>query len=157
MKSMLIVLFLTVAQLGMAQNEIPLIERKGNLVQNKYYILGKVVSERQVVKLMKPYKFSHKRMNSSRRWAFTSSVIAGVGLGFFIPTIFDPSPEVTVPLLITGVSLIAIAVPLKKLANRKANEAIDLYNSRELMGKKGLEPKLNLAVTAVGIGLKLTF
>jgi FAD synthase len=43
MKSMLIVLFLTVAQLGMAQNEIPLIERKGNLVQNKYYILGKVV------------------------------------------------------------------------------------------------------------------
>jgi hypothetical protein len=156
MKNLLLILFLTISQLGFSQNEVPLIERKGNLVQNRYYILGREVSERQVLKKMKPYDVSHKTMKSSRRWAFTSSIIAGFGAGAFMPTFFDPSPEITLPLLITGVSLIAIAVPLKKLANRKADEAIELYNSRKLLGKKKYKPEFNLTLAPTGIGLKLT-
>jgi hypothetical protein len=157
MKNLLLILFLTISQLGISQNDMPLIERKGNLVQNRYYILGEEVSERQVLKKMKPFEASHKIMKSSRRWAFTSSVIAGFGAGAFMPTFFDPSPEITVPLLITGVSLIAIAVPLKQIANRKADEAIDLYNSRKLIGKNNIKPELNLTFTARGLGLILTF
>ncbi|WKV12056.1 hypothetical protein [Marivirga harenae] len=157
MKNILIIIFLTISQLAYSQFDAPLIERKGNLVQNRYYILGKEVSERQVLKKMRPYQVSHKMMKSSRRLAFTSSLIAGFGAGTFIPTFFDPSPQVTLPLLITGVSLIAIAVPIKQKANRKADEAIDLYNSRELMGEKGTKAEFNLTLSSTGIGLMMTF
>jgi hypothetical protein len=106
---------------------------------------------------MKPFEAAKKMMKSSRRWAFTSSVIAGFGAGAFMPTFFDPSPEITVPLLITGVSLIAIAVPLKSLANRKADEAIELYNSRELMGERKYKKEFNLTFAPTGIGLEMKF
>lgn len=157
MKKILVLCFFLISQIGFSQNDAPLIERKGNLVQNRYFILGQEVSERQVLKKMKPFEASHKMMKSSRRWAFTSSIIAGFGAGAFMPTFFDPSPEITVPLLITGVSLIAIAVPLKQLANRKADEAIELYNSRELMGNRQYKAEFNLTFTPTGIGLMMTF
>ncbi|MGM0579086.1 MAG: hypothetical protein ACQETL_00295 [Bacteroidota bacterium] len=149
--------FVLFSQMVYSQNDTSLIERKGNLVQNRYFILGQEVSERQILKKMKPYEPAHKRMKSSRRWAFTSSVIAGFGLGAFMPTFFDPSPKITVPLLITGVSLIAIAVPIKTKANRKADEAIELYNSRKLMGYRKPKPSLNLTFNQLGVGLNLKF
>ncbi|WMN11535.1 hypothetical protein QYS49_38750 [Marivirga salinae] len=145
------------AQTGFSQIDEPLIERKGNLVQNRYFILGEEVSERQVLKKMLPFEAAHKRMKSSRRWAFTSAIIAGFGVGTFLPTFFDPSPEITVPLLITGISLIAIALPLKSLANRKADEAIDLYNSRKIMGYKKSHSHINFTFNQYGIGLNLKF
>lgn len=157
MKKVFFIFFLFLTQLAYSQNDAPLIERKGNLVQNRYFILGQEVSERQVIKKMKPYEVSHKAMKSSRRWAFTSSIIAGFGAGAFMPTFFDTSPEITVPLLITGISLIAIAVPLKQLANRKADEAIDMYNSRKLMGKTKIQQELNVTFTSQGIGLQFIF
>jgi hypothetical protein len=157
MKGLLLILFLIISQLGICQNDTPLIERKGNLVQNRYYILGKEVSERRAWKQMKPYEVSHKMMKSSRRWALTSSIIAAFGIGAFMPTFFDPSPEITVPLLITGVGLIAIAVPLKTKANRKADKAIELYNSRQLMGKNRFNPEFHLNLTATGVGLEMKF
>ncbi|SMG39494.1 hypothetical protein SAMN05661096_02637 [Marivirga sericea] len=157
MKNLLLILFLAISQVGICQNDVPLIEREGNLVSNRYFILGQEVSERQVLRMMKPFEVSHKRMKSSRRWAFTSSIVAGFGVGAFMPTFFDPTPEVTLPLLITGVSLIAIAVPLKKLANRKADEAIELYNSRKLLGEKRYKPEFNLTFAPSGIGLNMIF
>lgn len=157
MKRLLIVCLFLFAQLGFSQNDSPLIERKGNLVQNRYFILGQEVTERQIVKKMKPYEPAQKLMKSSRRWAFTSSIIAGLGVGTFMPTFFDPSPEITVPLLITGVSLIAIAVPIKTKANRKADEAIELYNSRQLMGNLKPKPTLNLTFNQLGLGITLKF
>jgi len=157
MKNLILILFLSVSQLGFSQSDVPLIERKGNLVRNQYFILGREVSERQVLKKMKPFEAAKKMMKSSRRWSFTSSVIAGFGAGAFMPTFFDPSPEITVPLLITGVSLIAIAVPLKSLANRKADEAIERYNSRELMGERKYKKEFNLTFAPTGIGLEMKF
>ncbi len=157
MNKLLVLFFLFIAQTGFSQIDEPLIERKGNLVQNRYFILGQEVSERQVLKKMLPFEAAHKRMKSSRRWAFTSSIIAGFGVGAFVPTFFDPSPEITLPLLISGISLIAIAVPLKSLANRKADEAIDLYNSRKIMGNRNPKPSLDLTFNNLGIGLKMKF
>ncbi|WP_296618322.1 hypothetical protein, partial [Marivirga sp.] len=149
--------FFLITHFGLAQNDTPLIERKGNLVQNHYFILGKGVSERQVLKKMKPYEVAHDRMKSSRRWAFTSSVIAGLGAGAFMPSIFDPSPKITLASLITGASLIAIAVPFKRLANRKADEAIELYNSRQLMVNPKNKLSFNLIFDQQGIGLNMKF
>ncbi|WP_375581063.1 hypothetical protein ABWH96_08680 [Marivirga tractuosa] len=157
MNKLILLLFLFIAQIGFSQNDAPLIERKGNLVQNRYFILGQEVTGRQVVKKMKPYEPAHKMMKSSRRWALTSSIILGFGVGSFMPTFFDPSPEITVPLLITGVSLIAIAVPIKTKANRKADEAIELYNSRQLMGNLKPKPSLNLTFNQSGLGVALKF
>lgn len=157
MNKLILLLFLFTAQIGFSQNDVPLIERKGNLVQNRYFILGQEVTERQIAKKMKPYETAHKMMKSSRRWAFTSAVIAGFGAGAFMPTFFDPSPEITVPLLITGISLIAIAVPIKIMANRKADKAIELYNSRQLMGNLKPKPTLNLTLNQLGLGIKLKF
>ncbi len=157
MNKLILLLFLFTTQIGFSQNDEPLIERKGNLVQNRYFILGQEVTERQVLKKMKPFEAAHKRMKSSRRWAFTSSIIAGFGLGTFMPTFFDPSPEITVPLLITGVGLIAIAVPIKTMANRRADEAIELYNARKLIGNVKPKPSLNLTFNQYGIGLNLKF
>lgn len=157
MYKLLILCLALFSQMAYSQNNEPLLERKGNLVQNRYFILGQEVSERQILKKMKPYEPAHKRMKSSRRWAFTPSVIAGFGSGAFMPTFFDPSPEVTVPLLITGISLIAIAIPLKTLANRKADEAIELYNSRQLMGYRKPNPSLNISFTHSQLGIFLKF
>lgn len=157
MKKVLIIFFFLLAQIGCSQNDAPLIERKGNLIHNRYFILGEEVSERQVLKKMVPFEPAHKMMKSSRRWAFTSVVIAAFGVGTFMPSFFDPSPEITVPLLITGVSLIAIAVPLKTLANRKADEAIEVYNSRKLMVNRNPKPSLDLTFNNLGIGLKMKF
>jgi len=157
MNKLILLLFLFTTQLGFSQNDEPLLERKGNLVHNQYFILGQEVSERQVLKKMKPYEPARKMFKSSRRLAFTSSVIAALGLGTFMPSIFDPTPEVTVPLLMTGVSLIAIAVPIKSKANRKADEALELYNARKLMGENEIQPEFHLKFTATGLGLIMTF
>lgn len=157
MRRLHFIVFLFLAQIGYCQIDEPLIERKGNLVQNRYFILGEEVSQRQVLKKMVPFEAAQKIMKSSRRWGFTSSVIAGFGLGAFMPTFFDPSPQITVASLITGVSLIAIAVPIKRLANRKADEAIDLYNSRKLMGKRSTKPSFNLVFSQNGLGFSLKF
>ena len=159
MKQVFIILscFFIITHYGLAQKDTPLIERKGNLVLNHYFILGKGVSERQVLRKMVPYEAAHDRMKSSRRWAFTSSVIAGFGAGAFMPTFFDPSPQITLASLIAGASLIAIAVPIKKTANRKADEAIELYNSRQLMPKYTNEVRLNLIFDQKGIGLNIKF
>jgi len=159
MKSTIIIVccFFFISHFGFTQNNVPLIERKGNLVQNNYSILGRSVSEREVLKKMKPYMPAHQLMKSSRRWAFTSSIIAALGMGAFMPSLFDPTPEVTAASLITGVGLIAIAVPLKKKANRRADEAIELYNSRQLMGNLKPKPSLNLAFNQGKIGVVLKF
>ncbi len=157
MNKLILLLLLFTTQIGLSQNDEPLIERKGNLVQNRYFILGQEVSERQVLKKMKPYEPAHKMLKSSRRWAFASSIIAGFGAGAIMPTFFDPTPEITLPLLITGVSLIAIAVPIKTKANRKADEAIALYNSRKLKGYTKAKSSLNLTFTQSGLGIALKF
>jgi len=157
MYKLLLLILLISSSVGFSQNDSPLIERKGNLVLNRYYILGEEVSERQVLKKMKPYEAAHKRMKASRRLAFTSEIIAAIGAGSFFPSVIDPSPEITIPLLITGVSLIAIAVPIKKKANRKADEAIELYNGRKLIGEKSSRTELNLAITTTGLGIELKF
>lgn len=157
MFKLFILFFILFAQLGFCQNEAPLIERKGNLIQNEYFILGRPVLERQVVKRMIPYEPAHKKMKASRRWAFASSIIASFGIGSFIPTFFDPSPEVTVPLLITGVGLMAVAIPIKRLANKKADEAIERYNSRQLMGEIKPNPSLNFTIHYSQLGFILKF
>lgn len=157
MKKIFLLCFFLITQIGFSQNDAALIERKGNLVLNRYYILGQEVNERQVLRKIKPYEPAHKMFKSSRRWGFTSSIIAGFGAGAIMPSLFNPSPEITITLLITVVSLIAIAVPIKQLANRKADEAIEMYNSRRLMGETKIQRKLNISLTTQGIGLQLIF
>ncbi|MBU2950974.1 hypothetical protein KO493_09710 [Tamlana agarivorans] len=57
-----------------------------------------------------------------------------------------------------GVGLIAIAIPIKLSSNKKANQAIELYNSSlNLTPFNKLKPELKLMANRNGLGLSINY
>ncbi len=139
---------------------VPLIERRTVMLLDHYYILGEPVPLRDVIKLMKPYNDAYKEIKGSRRWSFFLGLTAGIGLGIGAGELISAEGKEGFSFWEAGIGpgIFLLAVPLSIKADRKADKAIDLYNTRQsMLGKKNYSLKLGLAIEEKGLGLKLKF
>lgn len=140
--------------------EVPLIERRTVMLSNQYFILGEPVRQRDVIKLMKPYNDAYKEIKASRRWRFFAGLTAGIGLGIIAGELISAEDNEGFSFGVAGIGagVFLLAVPLSIKADRKADKAIDLYNTRQsMLGDNKDRVKLGLALDEKGIGLRLKF
>ncbi len=145
---------------NLQSKDVPLIERRTVMLLNQYYILGEAVPQRDVIKLMKPYNDAYKELKASRRWRFFSGLTAGIGLGIIAGELIRAEDNEGFSFGVAGIGagIFLLAVPLSIKADRKADKAIDLYNTRQsVLGAKNDRFKLGFAIENYGLGLKLKF
>ncbi|MBK6267367.1 hypothetical protein JKA74_20155 [Marivirga sp. S37H4] len=150
------ILFSNVVQ---AQSDVPLIERKKEFLQNQYYILGENVPLRKVVKIMLPHTDAHKLIRSSRRLNFLAATTAGLGLSAIASQLVSLEDNrgfnFAIGGLGAGLFLGAVGISIK--ADKRADLAIELYNSRKLISKKVYRNHLGMVFNSRGIGINWTF
>ena len=102
-----------------------------NLVAEQYTFNGKIISERQVMKLMVMNPDALALVKSSRRTEFLADVVAGFGFSGFLGgviVLFSGGGLNGLYPTLVGAAIFYGGVVIMERAINKANKAVDLYN-----------------------------
>ncbi len=140
-----------------AQSQTDTIQIEKKLGTN-YLLLGEKLTPKQLLTIMEVNPTAYDLMKKAKRNYDAAQIFAGVG-GFFIgfpigTTIAGGDPNWLLAGI--GVGLVGVAIPFSVNYNKKAREAVALYNDGiRSLGYHELDMKLGFA--ANGIRLTLNF
>lgn len=126
----------------------------------KYSQNGNHISMKNMVNLMKDNAEALKLIKKAKSNTTIATVLGGIGgglIGFPIGTAIGGG-DANWTLAGVGAGLIIIAIPIASGANKKANKAVDLYNSSlNTTSYKKFNPQFNMVVNGNGVGLAMSF
>lgn len=126
----------------------------------KYKKDGKMITMSDMVYLMKPYPEAHelmKKAKSNNAFATVFGFIGGGLIGWPIGTALGGG-EPNWILAGIGAVAIGIGIPFSISANKKTNQAIEIYNSNVLPSSEDKNAVgLRLFLSGSGFGLSLSF
>lgn len=126
----------------------------------KYSVDGKIVSMKEMINLMESNTQAMALMKKAKSNTTLATILGGAGgalIGFPIGTAIGGG-DANWTLAGVGAGLIIVAIPIASGANKKANQAVDLYNS-SLNGTSysNFKPQFNMVVNGNGVGISMSF
>jgi len=122
-----------------------------------FIMSGKKLTVRELVRTMKPYEAAYAQMKSAQKdynLATAASVAGGFITGWQLGALAaGESPKWEMFVVGAGVALVSI--PFVKRSVRKAQHAVELYNSMIRQSSSRSIPELRFCVNGGGIGLSV--
>ncbi|WGH74750.1 hypothetical protein P8625_11740 [Tenacibaculum tangerinum] len=126
----------------------------------KYSINGKAVSMKEMVNLMESDAKAMALMKKAKSNTTLATILGGAGgalIGFPVGAAIGGG-EANWTIAGVGAGLIIVAIPIASGANKKANEAVDLYNaSLDATSYNNFKPQFNMLINGNGVGISMSF
>ena len=158
MKKMLLTLTIIIASITISNAQKISIEKTfGGL---KFTQKGKNLTMNELVSTMKSNPNSYKLIKSAKSNNIFAQIIGGIGgglIGYPIGTaIGGGKPNWTLAGI--GAGLVGISIPISSNVNKKAKEAVEIYNSSlNSTTSTNFNPTFNIITNGNGIGLSINF
>jgi outer membrane lipoprotein SlyB len=156
MKPLLLVLILVGASFSLSAQPITSVKKFGGY---QYSQNGQELSMKQLVSAVEAHPEAYELMRSAKTNYTWSQVLGSVGgglLGWPLGTAIAGG-EPNWALAGIGAGLIVIGIPFSSAANKKSQQAVQLYNSDPTLHSYHLKPQWNLSIGANGLGVALHF
>lgn len=125
----------------------------------QFYQGDKSLNMKQLIRVMEPNEQAYKLINSAHSTSVFATIVGCVGgymLGRQLGTaIIGGEPNWRVAGI--GVGIIIVSIPINQIANYKAKQAVDIYNSGIKRSSFWDKNELKLSKTRNGFGLTLNF
>ena len=125
----------------------------------QFYQGEQMLNMNQLVNLMKPNDLAYRQIKSAQASFTLAAIMSGVGgfmVGWPIGTALGGG-EPNWTLAGVGAGLILVSIPISQSFNKKAKQAVELYNAGLQTSSFWDKKELNLSLTGNGIGLTLKF
>lgn len=139
--------------------EPPILEMRKVMFENQYFVMGKPVARREIVRMMRSFDEARKEMRAGIRWRALAHTHAALGSSVMLLAIVSLGSPGIHSILIAGVGfgIFWPAIPFSTKGDAKIYAAIDRYNLRQSELKKEVRMSLGFSLDQNGIGLKLKF
>ncbi|CAM1351898.1 hypothetical protein [Tenacibaculum crassostreae] len=126
----------------------------------QYSVDGKALSMKEMINLMESNTKALALMKKAKSNTTLATVLGGVGgalIGFPIGTAIGGG-DANWTLAGVGAGLVIVAIPIASGANKKANQAVELYNSSlNTTSYNSFKPQFNMLLNDNGVGISMTF
>jgi len=125
----------------------------------RFYQGEQMLNMNQLVNTMKPNDQAYRQIKSAQASFTLAAIMSGVGgfmVGWPIGTALGGG-EPNWTLAGVGAGLIVVSIPISQSFNKKAKQAVELYNAGLQTSSFWDKNELNFSLTGNGIGLTLKF